>query len=161
MERVRVTHQRATRRDPRMNQEQLLASWRQFKSRTASKRLVEPYSAEYEYQGPQFGHPSTYAFVRFDCQPAEHLSFEMGAAWPGHLGRDYTVRLEDAMGAAITDLLVASSEHPLLGCSLKCVEVRWNDIGSSEIAFYRATSIAMAKLRDEGSWSFRTARGSS
>ena len=97
---------------------------------------------------------STHAFVRFDCLPATTLAFEMHAVWPGHLGSDYPPLLEAAMATAIVDVPLASSASPRRGCLLKCVEVRLDDVTSSEMAFYRATRAAMTKLCDERKWSF-------
>jgi hypothetical protein len=49
------------------------------------------------------------------------------------------------MSAAIVDVLVAT-DYPHVGCSLLCVEVKWDDVASSERAFYRATRAAMTML---------------
>jgi hypothetical protein len=132
--------------------EQVVTGWHRFKGRRSSvSRLDEPYQAEYEYQAMNFGHPSTHASVRFECLPAPQLGFEMGASWPTHLKADYRALLEDAMACAIVDVLL-SSEVPASGCLLKCVKVEWDDIGSSELAFYRAVRGAMLQLREKGKW---------
>jgi hypothetical protein len=131
----------------------LLATWSRCKSRFTGRRLDAPCSVEHEYEGKQWGHPSTYAFVRFECAPAESLVFEMRAEWPPHLTADYCDLLRDAMCAAIVDALVAA-DCPHLGCSLACTEVRWDDVASSEFAVYRATRAAMTHLREKERWSF-------
>ena len=134
-----------------MEAAELFSIWRRFKSRVASWRLDERCSKELEFKGVSCG-PSTYAYVRFECCPADTLSFEMGTSWPGHLGPDYRRLLEQAMTAAIVDTLLAGSECPYLGCSLKCVQVGWDDVGSSEVTFYSATRGAVSKLREEERW---------
>ena len=55
------------------------------------------------------------------------------------------------MSAAIVDVLVATGD-PRCGCSLRCSAVKWDDITSSEQAFYRATKAAMISLHDRD-WS--------
>jgi hypothetical protein len=130
----------------------LLVTWRRCKSRFAGRRLDAPCSVEHEYQGKQWGHPSTYAFVRFECTPAESLAFDMRAQWPPHLTADYCEQLRDAMSAAIVDALLAT-DHPHLGCSVTCTEVKWDDIASSEVAVYLATRAAMTDLREKEKWS--------
>jgi hypothetical protein len=134
-----------------MDLDETLTAWRRCKSRVARYRLDAPCSIEHEYQGRQWGHPSTYAFARFECAPAEHLVFEMRAKWPDHLTADYCGLLRDAMSTAIVDVLVAADD-PHVGCSLTCIDVKWDDVASSERAFYRATRAAMATLC-ERKWS--------
>jgi hypothetical protein len=129
----------------------ILTAWRQWKGRLARRRLDAPCSIEHEYRGKQWGHPSTYAFVRFECTPANDLVFKMGTTWPVHLEADYCRRLQDAMCAAIVDGLVGT-EVPHVGCSLICTEVKWDDVASSEMSFYRATRAAMTALC-ERKWS--------
>ena len=131
-----------------MNFDEILSGWRHWKSRIGARRLAAPCGVQHEYQGKQWGHPSTYAFVRFECEPAEELIFEMHAKWPPHLTSDYRRLLYDAMSAAIVDVLVATDDR-YTGCSLSCVEVRWNDVTSSEFAFYLATRTAMNALREQ------------
>jgi hypothetical protein len=134
-----------------MSFDKIVGGWREWKSRIVGRRLVTACAVEHEYQGKQWGHPSTYAFVRFECAPAEDLLFEMRGAWPSHLTPDYCRLLRDAMSAAIVDVLLATDD-PHRGCSLHCTEVRWDDVASSERAFYRATREAMTVLR-EREWS--------
>ncbi|SRR6266849_1550256 len=136
-----------------MDFDETVMKWRQSKSRSAVRRLDAFCSRRYEYKGKQFGHPSTYALVRFECAPADSLVFEMQAEWPADLTTEYRRLLEAAMSAAIIDVLVAC-ENPHTGCHLRCVEVGWDEICSSELAFYRATKEAMIALRDEEKWSF-------
>ena len=131
--------------------DEILNGWRQWKTRIAGRRLAAPCVVEHEYQGKQWGHPSTYAFVRFECMPAQELVFEMRAKWPPHLTPEYRRLLHQAMGAAIVDGLVATDD-PHTGCSISCIDVKWDDVASSEQSFYRATKAAMTALR-EREWS--------
>jgi hypothetical protein len=62
-----------------MDFDETVMKWRQNKSRSAVRRLDAFCSRRYEYKGKQFGHPSTYALVRFECAPADSLVFEMQA----------------------------------------------------------------------------------
>jgi len=68
-----------------MNIDGIVTRWALCKGRLASRRLVKPCSVEYEHQGKQWGHPSTFAYVRFECLPAEALSLEVSATWPADL----------------------------------------------------------------------------
>jgi hypothetical protein len=131
--------------------DEILSVWRQWKSRSVGRRLAAPCMVEHEYQGKQWGHPSTYAFVRFECMPAQELVFEMRAKWPPHLTPEYRRLLHQAMAAAIVDGLVATDD-PRTGCSVSCIDVKWDDVTSSERAFYRATRAAMTALC-EHEWS--------
>ncbi len=144
-----------------MDEDGLVSNWQQSKPRSTALRLAEPCLKEQEYKRDQFGHPSSYAFVRFECLPADSLSFEMDTAWPGHLTPEYSRLLEHAISAAIVDVLLASSADAHRGCSLKCVEVRWDDVCSSEVAFYRATRATMTKLLNEEKWNLTGLRKSS
>ena len=138
-----------------MTYDELLDGWRQSKRRSRPRRLGAPVSVEHEYQGKQWGHPSTYAFVRFECRPADDLTFELQGDWPPQLDADYRRLLLNAMSAAIIDVLVANANPPHTGCAVTCTEVRWDDITSSEMAFYRATRAAMTTLLEQhdSSWS--------
>lgn len=135
-----------------MNYDDILTGWRQCKNRFAKRRLDTACSVQHEFRGKQYGHPSTYAFVRFECAPAEELAFEMRAVWPAQLGTAYCRLLHDAMSAAIVDVLVAADEAHV-GCALICAEIKWDEVASSERAFYLATSAAMTALREQQKWS--------
>ena len=140
---------------PTMRFEEMIDSWRHHKDRSTARHLHTKATVEHEYQGKQWGHPSTYAFVRFDCVPALRLSFEMRTQWPPNLTSDYTSLLEKAICAAIVDVLVAADE-PHVGCAIACTEVKWNDVTSSERSLYRATRAAMTSLREQQEWRFIT-----
>lgn len=134
-----------------MTFDEILGRWRGWKGRIAHRRLIAPCTVEHEYRGKQWGHPSTYAYVRFECAPAQELVFEMRGEWPHGLASDYCRLLHDAMSAAIVDVLV-TTDDPHMGCSLSCSAVKWDDVTSSERSFYLATKAAMTALR-EREWS--------
>ena len=108
-------------------------------------RLESTTSVEHEYRGAQYGHPSTYAFARFECAPADDLSFETRASWPGTMNEDERIGLEHAVAEGVADVLL-SGVYQHSGCSVTLVEVRWDDICSSEAAFVKAANFAMRDL---------------
>jgi hypothetical protein len=119
-------------------------------------QLREPYTQSYDYCGAMYGHPSTHASVRFECTPAESLSFESIATWPSSLPRDYCARLECAICYAIVEGLLGVDIYPYQGCALALVEIDWDDVASSEAAFYIATKLAMQYLIARAPWNLRT-----
>lgn len=127
-----------------MHLDDLLAAWRQWKERPASWRLREPCVVEHEYHGKPVGHPSTFAFVRFECRPADALTFKMTAFVPeAAKGERY---LPMGMAAAILDVLLAQ-EPARPGVALHCTDIGWDDVTSSGRSFYLATAEAMRQLR--------------
>jgi hypothetical protein len=134
-----------------MTFDEIVTCWRRTRSRFGHRRLVAACAKEHRYQGQQVGHPSTFAFVRFECAPADGLTFELRAPWPEHLTPEDRSRLVDAMVAAVVDVL-ATGDTPHLGCALACVGVEWDDVASSEQSFYAATRAALTALRDEEAW---------
>jgi len=115
-------------------------------------RLKSPQVVEYEFRG-HFGHPSSYAFVKFECLPATHLTFEAKATWPSTLTEEYIRSCEVSIAAAVADVLL-QGEYPRRGCSVVLSEVRWDDIGGSAHAFRRAATAAMENLvKGKGEWS--------
>lgn len=111
-------------------------------------RLAAPQTIQYEFRR-QFGHPSSYAFVRFDCRPADDLSFEACAAWPATVSESEQSGLEQAIAEAIADVLLAGLyQHS--GCALRLIEVRYDAVGSSQASFMEATKRAMQELLDGG-----------
>ena len=113
--------------------------------------LREPYVVEYEFIG-QLGHPSSYGFVRFQCQPAERLSFQSTASWPDTLTSDWIAEFETFICEAIIDGLVCVSTTPYLGCSLNLVSIKYDEVSSSGAAFYKATKGAIAELIRTSRW---------
>ena len=93
----------------------------------------------------QFGHPSSYAFVRFECAPADDLTFQARASWPSTVSEGERTHVELGIAEALADtLLEGVYQHS--GCAIVLVDVRWDDVGSSVAAFMRATKSAMQQL---------------
>jgi len=104
---------------------------------------------EYEFRG-QFGHPSSYAFVRFECATADDLSFQVRASWPPTVSEGDRTRVELGIAEAVADTLLEGI-YQYSGCAIVLVDVRWDDVGSSVAAFMRATKSAMQQLL-AGDW---------
>ena len=106
-------------------------------------RLESPRTVQHEFRG-HFGHPSSYAYVRFECAPADDLSFEARVSWPSTtLGEGQ--KFERAIAESVADELLAGVyQHS--GCAVTLVEVRYDLVGSSEAAFMRAAKSAMQDL---------------
>ena len=133
-------------------EDELLSEWR--RSRTSSRhyfRLQQDCVEEFEFKGPQWGHPSNYAHTRFHCRPADRLLFAVQTRWPNHLSEAYCDALGRVIGCAIVDGLM-TSYYPYRGCSVTLVDVGWDDVMSSEVAFYRSAKGAMDALRSNGAW---------
>jgi hypothetical protein len=94
----------------------------------------------------RLGHPSSYALVHFECRPAESLSFPSTASWPEELTHDWVSEFEAFICEGIVDGLVCVSVTPFMGCSLKLVSIKYDEVSSSGAAFYEATKGAMAEL---------------
>lgn len=135
-----------------MDQDELIDAWRHWKATGSFHRLRAPYTQRYEFRGPQWGHPSNYAAVSFECAPAERLRFTSRAPWPEAMsGRDRE-RYEAAIHAAVVDGLLSARPRVFCGCALTLVEIGWDDIMSSEMALYAATKVAMTELVAHGPW---------
>ena len=113
-------------------------------------RLDAPTTIEHEFTR-QFGHPSSFAFTRFDCAPSDELLFEAAASWPASVSPDYAVALERAIAEGVADGLL-DGLYPHTGCRVTLVETRYDEIGSSEAAFLWAATAAMRKLTEQ-KWS--------
>jgi hypothetical protein len=122
-----------------------LEGLRSRKRRRPSYRLDTFTTVEYEYRGAQYGHPSTYAFVRFECAPADKLSFQARTSWPSAVSDDYGIALELAIAEGVADVLLDDTyQHS--GCAVTLVEIRYDEICNSERAFMIAAKGAMQHL---------------
>jgi hypothetical protein len=107
-------------------------------------RLASSQVINYEFRG-QFGHPTNYAFVEFECTPAYELSFESRAMWPSTVSKEYRARFERSVAEAIADVLLEGVDQHS-GCTVVLTEVRYDEVGSSEAAFMKAAKAAMRSL---------------
>jgi hypothetical protein len=105
-------------------------------------------TVQHEFRG-MFGHPSSYAFVRFECASADDLSFGARVSWPSTaLGEGPS--FERAIAESVADELLAGVyQHS--GCAVTLVEIRYDEVGSSQAAFMRAAKSAMQDLLS-GPW---------
>lgn len=133
----------------RYSREQLEALWIAAKRRRGYWRLKSRSEVEFEFKG-QFGHPSSYAYVKLECAPADHLSFESTAEWPKDLSAHECKDFEKAVAEAVVDVLLAGT-YPHSGCSVKLSAVRFDAIGSSFVAYARAATGALNALV-QGGW---------
>jgi hypothetical protein len=113
--------------------------------------LKEPIILEYEFKGGRMGHPSNYAFVRFEVNPSESLSFQSTVSWDAGQPNDISL-YESLVCEAIVDGLICNSTTPFTGCSLNLVAVKEDEVSSSPGAFYKATKKVMADLIETGKW---------
>jgi hypothetical protein len=107
-------------------------------------RLRSSQSVELEFRG-QFGHPSSYACVRFECAPADDLSFQVRASWPTTVSEGDRTHVELGIAEGVADILL-EGVYQHSGCAIVLVDVRWDDVGSSVAAFMSATKSAMQQL---------------
>lgn len=106
-------------------------------------RLESPTTVEHEFRG-MFGHPSSYAFVRFDCSPADDLAFDARVSWPPTAIAEGPA-FERAIAESVADELLAGIyQHS--GCAVTLVDIRYDEVGSSQAAFMKAAKIAMQDL---------------
>jgi hypothetical protein len=135
-----------------MTQGQLLEAWLAQKSAGRNfYRLEESRTQEFEYTGPRMGHPSNFAAVQFRCEPADELMFQSAVRWSEHMTPSYCANLERAIEYGIIDSLM-SHLYPYRGCTVTLIGVSWDDVSSSEAAFYRAAKAAMDQLISTGTW---------
>jgi hypothetical protein len=125
---------------------QMLDLWRAQKvERGGFYRLQVPVTVEHEFNALKRGHPSTYAFVRFECAPASELRFTPAAVWPDYISPKEADALHRGIVEGIVDGLVHEI-YPHRGVSVRLVECRYDESDSSVWAFHRATVFAMQTL---------------
>jgi translation elongation factor EF-G len=136
-----------------MEQHLILKEWLQRKlSFNSYWFLQESITIEYEFKGARMGHPSNYAFVRFEVTPAESLSFQSTVSWLDYMSSEWIPIHEEHICEGIVDGLVCTSTTPFIGCALNLTEIKYHEVSSSPVAFHRATKEAMAKLIQTGRW---------
>jgi hypothetical protein len=119
--------------------------WRAAKTRRNLYRLEVPVTIEHEYQGAQRGHPSTYAFVRFECLPAAELSFSSVANWPESMSEASRNSLHRGIAEGIVDGLTGAI-YPHRGVAIRLIDCRYDEVCSSVASFHHATVCAMQTL---------------
>jgi len=141
-----------------MREDELIDSWGKQKRSHNYRRLVAACEAEFEFRG-QFGHPSSYAYVKFLAEPADELSLEFGVDWPREFDEVYARRIRHSIAEAIVDVLLSKpAGMACRGCKLRLTAFRWDTIGGSERAVYRASAKAMEQLCEQAHWAAVTGR---
>src|SRR2546422_8862687 len=90
-------------------------------------RLSSSQVVDHEFRG-QFGHPTSYAFVQFECAPANELSFESRTAWPSTVSKEHRVKLERAVAGTVADVL-PKGVYQHSGCTGVLVNARYDEVG--------------------------------
>ncbi len=92
-----------------------------------------------------------------DFEPSESFRFDRSGEWPKHLSISEVAGLDAAIAAGVHDALQTAGDGPYEadGVAARCVAVEWDDVGSSEVAFYNAAWRATRELRETGAWELR------
>jgi hypothetical protein len=139
-----------------MNEKELIENWRDQKLSHNFWQLRAGRIVEFEFLG-QYGHPSSYGYVKFDAQPHHRLVVEFDVEWPAEFGATYTKRIINSIGEGVVDGLCVT-EMPRRGCRLRLIAFKWDAVGGSEVAVYKTTQKAMQRLVSEGEWELVTGR---
>ena len=134
-----------------MTERELIENWVEQKRSRNFRRLRAGRIAEFEFLGPEYGHPSSYGYVKINARPNEDLAVEFDIEWPAEFDATYTKRIRRSIGEAIVDALF-STQYPHRGCRLRLIDFKWDAVGSSEVAVYVATLKAIQRLMVEGEW---------
>ena len=138
-------------------QPEILENWQRGKCESHFYRLTSKVEVAFEYRGPQFGHPSNYAAITILAMPSTEFNLDWGVTGPpSSLDPTYSRRLLIAIGRSAIDELFAATWDSYRGCSLVVQKIGWDDVMSSEVAFYRAARGALSELRRVGSWELVT-----
>ncbi len=112
-------------------------------------RLKSRTTIQHEFRHP-YRHASNYAYVRFECVPADDLSFEARVSWPTiSLGEGPA--FERVIAESVADELL-SGIYQHSGCIITLVEIRYDEVGSSVFTYMEATKSAMRELLLSGTW---------
>lgn len=134
-----------------MNQS-LLQRWANYRSGHNIRRLTKPIDVDFEFRGDRMGHPSNFAAVGFHCEPSEEFSFVATPNWPSTLSQTYVAGLENSVLSGLFDVLMTADFTFYAGCAIILTHIKWDDVSSSERAFYIASKGAANRLITEGEW---------
>lgn len=132
----------------------LMEAWISSEFDARGLALQRAIQVEYEYHGPQFGATAVFAYVRFHCEPADELTFEVDAWPPTDVEEDEWEQFCEGMGVALIDGLMCAPQvhHSRVRVVLR--QARCDGMMSNRKAFYRAARGAMQALVDNGSWAW-------
>jgi hypothetical protein len=118
--------------------------------------LRERRSVRHDFRERTCG-PSSFASVEILFEPSESFGFARTCDWPAHLSAGEIAAIDAAIASGVRDALQPSADWPDAadGVAARCVAVEWDDVGSSEAAFYTAAWRAARELRERGSWETR------
>jgi hypothetical protein len=116
-------------------------------------RLRGATSIRYAYRRQTCG-PSSFAAVEIRFTPSAAISVERACAWPESLLAEEQLALDGALACGLLDGLAPFSESPyhVEGVTALCSAIEWDDVGSSQVAFYAAAWHAARQLRQEAEW---------
>jgi hypothetical protein len=118
--------------------------------------LQEARSIRHDFRKHTCG-PSSFASVEIAFEPSNSFTFVRSCEWPNHLSVAEITGLDDAMAAGVHDALQPSGAGPYEadGVAARCVAVEYDDVGSSQVAFYTAAWRATRELRETAAWELR------
>ena len=119
--------------------------------RPSGEFLILAESGELRWSYRRNLHASSFADLYLAYEPAPRLSIQFVLEWPQHLESGYVGQLRVAIASGIYDALVGGTPSPV-GIAFTVHGIGWDDIGSSEMAFFRAASEAAAHLAATSAW---------
>jgi hypothetical protein len=128
-----------------METSELLRAWVDAKMDRPIWKLVASAEVEHTLRRATCG-PSSYAFVQFRCEPWDSLAFESSADWPAQLAAEEIARVERAVGIGVVDAFATLDIMISKVCKVTLASTGWDDVGSSEYAFYLATKHALSSF---------------
>jgi hypothetical protein len=134
-----------------------IENWIAEKLSGGRRRLRAPTLVDFTYRGPQWGHPSNFAAVKLRCEPAAEFAFQSTAQRPSVVTDTYFPLILAAVRSGVLDV-VLGTDYPALGVSITLVEIEWDEVMSSQVAFAQAARGAGEKLLAEAEWDFVPAR---
>jgi hypothetical protein len=95
--------------------------------------------------------------VELALVPSDTFRFARECGWPPQVSDEEQLGLDAAMAAGVHDALQPAGDGPYAadGVSVRCLAVEWDDVGSSEVAFYMAAWHATRDARDKGAWELK------
>ena len=133
----------------------LLHNWLDAKSRAPIWRLVTSTEVAYTLRRQSCG-PSSFAFVKFSCEPSDSLSFHSTANWPSVLQAEEIAGVEHAVSVGVVEAFATADYSMSKVCKVTLRSIEWDEIGSSEYAFYLAAKAAISSLTaDRNKWALK------
>ena len=128
--------------------------WERWRARLSHRwRLRAPRTIRYDFRKQTCG-PSSFASVELAFTPNDDFEFARTCTWPNAAAESEARDLDAAMGAGIHDALQpgGGSPYDAFGVRATCILVEWDEVGSSQVAFYLAAWHATRVLREQADW---------